>query len=274
MVIGIGLILIVSLMYLFGFFQKKIKVSEIILELSPSLKSDSNDLLNEVQTICHENNYLSFNNSKLLPKLKVGIYPQDDKSSILIILSLLDSSEDEESFEVYEKISLADESIDKKSFQNALNTAIKSLYDLKFNNNLMNDELEIVKKYNAHENTDKVQVLNAINALGIKQNKETEELFISMLKQTKDLSVGVSLVKALGNLKSQKSMEQIIEFTRAAPSFIKKVAIDAARKIGSKLSLEWLYVMSHGYSDADVREYAKKAYIEVEKRINPKSVAY
>lgn len=104
---------------------------------------------------------------------------------------------------------------------------------------------------------------------------------VRILGARKDLSAVPSLIRALASadrnlaqaalgaltlIGDPSAAEAVIAYAEGKPSLIRKQAIEAIRVMGSPLGRAWLFTLSTGHPDADVRVAAERALAEIEQR--------
>lgn len=108
------------------------------------------------------------------------------------------------------------------------------------------------------------ELIGAISAVSYAKDMNAVAPLISLLKTTEDVAVANAALLALGDLKAEEAMPAIIDFLEGKVSIIRRQGITAAKRIGSKLALEWLFVMAYGHEDPVVRKEALDAFTELE----------
>lgn len=252
-----------------------IEISQIMLDVASSLSELSNVenqqvIANNINDVILSNQFFKFlPNNKQANILNIAILPQDEENPLqkeLLLLGYLESKDNTQKY--YSSLKINQGSIEKKDFEEALSTLLIKIYNGFYSSDIANGNyLVVIKDYALASHANKSEVINAINLAGEHKNKEAQDYLITILKNTHDIAVGNACMVALGELKSVKSMEHIINFASRKPPIIRRQAIMAAKKIASKLALEWLLVMAYGYSDKTVREEALLAFLEVQKKI-------
>ncbi len=253
-----------------------IEISQVMLDISSSLSELSSAenqqvIASNINDVIVGNQFFKFlPNKKDANILNIAILPQDEENLMqkeLLLLGYLESK-DNNAQKHYSSLRINQESIEKKDFEDALSTLLIKIYNGFYSNDVANGNyLVTIKEYASAANANKSEVINAITLAGEHKNKEAQDYLITILKNTHDIAVGNACMMALGELESVKAMEHIINFASRKPPIIRRQAILAAKKIASKLALEWLLVMAYGYSDKTVSEEAFLAFLEVQKKI-------
>jgi HEAT repeat protein len=95
----------------------------------------------------------------------------------------------------------------------------------------------ICKRLTEIKDDDDIKFL--VDILGLIGDKSPEDLIIDILTKTQNENVTVACIESLGNIFSEKSVEQIITFYDKS-EFLKPVVLEAAGKIRTSLSLKFI----------------------------------
>lgn len=252
-----------------------IEISQIILDVSPDLselaQAGNQEIIAEnIRNVLEKNTVFKFlPDKKDVYSLFISIL-SDEQTSNLILLGYLEYKN--KSYKKhYANIDLSSKNIEKQSFEKALEALLSKIY-----NDFYADEpnninyLDIIKDYKNIVDGDKNELVNAASLAGEHKNKQAIPYLIEILHTTNDIALANACMISLGELQAKEAMEGIIEFSLKKPPIIKRQAIIAAKKIASKLALDWLFVMAYGYNDFSVNQEAYEAFLEVEKKLNEK----
>ena len=154
----------------------------------------------------------------------------------------------------------------------------KDLWAMLFNsslNNLINDwriELDgnaeliaIINQYLKDKSVAKSEVELAVYMLGIKKEVNAVTLLGKILLGPSNKLSLLALV-SLTQIADPNSIEYITQFAERKNVDIRKQAVLAARQIGGKKAAAWLFTLSTGHADPEIRQLAGEALLAVEKK--------
>lgn len=98
----------------------------------------------------------------------------------------------------------------------------------------------------------------AIRILGARKEPQAVPALMHVLDGD-DRSLSQAALGALTLIGDPSALEAVIEYADGKPSLVRKQAIEAASQMGGKLAKAWLFTMSTGHTDADVRAAAARA---------------
>lgn len=105
----------------------------------------------------------------------------------------------------------------------------------------------------------------AIRILGARKDASAVPALIRAL-DSDDRELGQAALGALTLIGDPRGAVAVIEYAEGKPSLVRKQAIEALRVMGSSLGKAWLFTLSTGHPDADVRVAAERALAELEQR--------
>lgn len=113
---------------------------------------------------------------------------------------------------------------------------------------------------------DDTQLLQALDILSQNRTKQNARLIASLLYRVEqeDSKIAYNALYALAQIKNTDSITPIIHYTINKSPRDYLVAVEAIRSIQNKKASSWLFTLSTGHPDPDVREAAKKALEEIE----------
>lgn len=125
------------------------------------------------------------------------------------------------------------------------------------------DLLVIIEQYLADKPVDKSEVEQAVYMLGVKKEKKAVGLLGKILLG-KNSKLAILALVALTQIADPDSIDYITQFAERKNADIRKQAILAARQIGGVKAAAWLFTLSTGYADVEIRQLAGEALIAVE----------
>lgn len=111
------------------------------------------------------------------------------------------------------------------------------------------------------------EVATAIRKVA-QEKDESAKPFLKRLLKGRNLRLSVQALQALATLGASDSIDAITDFAERKSPELRRHAIEAARRIGGQHAAAWLFTLSTGHSDEQVRESARLALIDVERRLN------
>lgn len=259
-------------------YRSQIVVKNVLLEVPSETAGFSKEIDREkfsalVKKIIEQSPHFYFDADSLDGEvLHLALVPPVEgpsPSTILLAASLSPGHED--GARVYK--SFADVKLDKGGITGGeiglgLSKALQNLYQLHAGSAV--DNATYIEKINASLRGDPVdgsELMNAVSVLGDTRDQKALQPLIKLLSTTTDLAIGNASLIALSEMGNDDAMQPIIDFVERKPPIIRRQAIIAAKRIGSKLAAEWLLVMAYGYDDAMVRKEALSALNDVENRL-------
>ena len=113
-----------------------------------------------------------------------------------------------------------------------------------------------------HEN----QLLQNIHLLGIKKEKKAVPVLIKILLGGNERAAIVSLA-ALTNIADPAALDAVTQYAERKNAEVRKQAILAVRQMGGLKSAAWLFTLSTGHDDPEVRVAASEALKYVEEKL-------
>lgn len=124
--------------------------------------------------------------------------------------------------------------------------------------------LKMLEQYISGDLLDGIALMDSIEFLGKNKKKISLGPMMRLLALTNNPTIAQALLNALGDIGEKETVPAIIEYAERKPPLIRLQAIDAARRLPSKLSAEWLLVLAYGHDDEMVQIEAKRALEDVE----------
>lgn len=109
------------------------------------------------------------------------------------------------------------------------------------------------------------QRYQAVRILGVRKDPNAVPLLMRALESS-DRNLAQAALGALTLIGDARAAEAVIAYAEGKPSLIRKQAIEAIRMMGSPLGRAWLFTLSTGHPDSDVRVAAERALAELEQR--------
>ncbi|HXW54093.1 MAG TPA: HEAT repeat domain-containing protein [Myxococcota bacterium] len=197
------------------------------------------------------------------------IAPSERASSLLVIAALVLSDHGEtKEYKSNASIKINEGIISGADVSTAINRVLENLYYV-YSGRAVNYE-EYVEAIEAAKNgrpSPQADLLNAIAVIGDAKELKAVKPLSELMTKTDDLAIGNACLIALTEIGREEAMPAIIDYVERKPSIFRRQAIIAARRIGSKLSAEWLLVMAYGHDDPVVRKEAFDALQVVEEKL-------
>jgi hypothetical protein len=189
-----------------------------------------------------------------------------EEGALLLLASVFDEKHQKE-LRAFAEIQIELGGINASAIDHALDRALANLYNL--HKGIKPDNKDYLAKIeqSLESKVSQPELINAISAVSYTLDPAAEQPLIKLLAKTSDLAVGNAAMLALADYKSQEALPVIIDFLERKPPIIRRQGIMAVQKIGSKLALEWLFVMAHGHDDPQVRAEALLALNQLEQEI-------
>jgi hypothetical protein len=105
----------------------------------------------------------------------------------------------------------------------------------------------------------------AIRVLGARKEERAVPALVTMLSG-KDRDLSQAALGALTLIADPAAVEAVILYSEGKPSLVRKQAIEAVRLMGTRTGKAWLFTLSTGHPDADVRGAADHALAQLEQR--------
>jgi HEAT repeat protein len=154
----------------------------------------------------------------------------------------------------------------RAAFAAGLNKNLETLADEVLDFNQREKSIQEIRAYASGKNVKENVVLAAIARVADRKDATAVKPLIMALKGP-NIRVSLKAVAALGALGDPSSVDAITEFAERKIPEIRRHAIEAARQIGGQNAAAWLFTLSTGHSDAQVRNAARLALTEVERRL-------
>jgi hypothetical protein len=109
------------------------------------------------------------------------------------------------------------------------------------------------------------QRYQAVRILGARKETSAVPSLIALLEGS-DKELSQAALGALTLIGDARAAAAVIAYAEGKPSLVRKQAIEAIRVMGSPLGRAWLFTLSTGHPDTDVRVAAERALAELEQR--------
>lgn len=123
--------------------------------------------------------------------------------------------------------------------------------------------LKAIQAYIKDQDVREGMVTSALEQISVEKDKSTIPYLVAALKLP-NIRVSMKVLQTLGALKDPSTVNAITEFAERKPPEIRRHAIEAAKEIGGDTAAAWLFTLSTGHPDANVRAASKEALKEVE----------
>lgn len=256
--------------------QDKITVKSVVLEVPSTIsgfsKQENRARLSElIKRDIQASSYFNVDpQNKDKGTLKLFFLPPTDKSenSSLLLVASLQGQEGEKEYRSFADIKIEQGESSAQAVTSALNKALENLYHLQKGSKPDNqDYVTRLEAWIKGEPISSAELVSAISAISYSKDSQGIKPLISILSTTNDIAVANAALLALGEIKAQEAMPAIIDFMERKPPIIRRQGIIVAKKIGSKLALEWLLVMAYGHEDKIVRKEALEAFNQLEQEL-------
>ncbi len=129
--------------------------------------------------------------------------------------------------------------------------------------------LEMINEDWAGEHVNESLLLQNIHLLGTKKEKKTVPLLVKILLGRNEKAALAALV-ALTNIADPDAVEGVTQYAERKNGDVRKQAIWAVRQMGGQKAAAWLFTLSTGHEDPEVRMAAGEAlkHIEAELKNN------
>jgi hypothetical protein len=105
----------------------------------------------------------------------------------------------------------------------------------------------------------------AIRVLGARKEPAALQALIATLRQD-DRELAQAALGALTLIADPTAAPAVMEYAESQPSLARKQAIEAVRVMGGEVGKAWLFTLSTGHPEADVRATAERALAQLEDR--------
>jgi HEAT repeats len=116
------------------------------------------------------------------------------------------------------------------------------------------------------ETVNENQLLQNIHLLGIKKEKKAVPILVKILLGRNEKAALASMV-ALTDIGDPDAVDGITKYAERKSGDVRKQAILAVRKMGGKKAAAWLFTLSTGHEDSEVRLAASEALKYVEEKL-------
>ena len=248
-------------------------IRSVVLESSKPMgvtkKLDEEQLLSLVKKAIAKNSHYRLDEHDAQAGIfKMTLVPVSERASSIMLFATLRYTADEvnEEYKSFADVKMIDGVIYGADLSAAVDRLLQDLYQR--HRGIFEEQDKYLSRIQASlkgETVEKGELLNAIAIVGDTEYEKALEPLMDLLLKTKDFAIGNACLVALTSLAKEESMQSVIDYAEGKPAFIRRQAIIAARRIGSKLAMEWLLVMAYGYDDPVVRKEAMDAFLAVEK---------
>lgn len=127
--------------------------------------------------------------------------------------------------------------------------------------------LEMMNEDWIGENVNESLLLQNIHILGIKKEKKAVPLLVKILLGRND-KAAFSAMAALTNIGDPAAVDGVTQYAERKSGDVRKQAILAVRQMGGAKAAAWLFTLSTGHEDPEVRVSASEALKHVEKDLS------
>lgn len=154
-----------------------------------------------------------------------------------------------------------------KAFRAVFDTALREMLDDLLvqvrDLQVKNGAIQAIRDYVDGKRISERAVLAAMDEVEQRRDLDAVRWLIAVLKQD-SIQVSLKAMSVLGSLGDRSAVHAITEFAERKIPEIRRHAIEALRKIGGRSAAAWLFTLSTGHSDVEVRNAAALALKEVE----------
>lgn len=154
----------------------------------------------------------------------------------------------------------------RESFKSGFEKELDDLFHQVKEENQKVGAAQTIRDYSVGKHVSESQAIAAIEKITASRDKGSLTSLGEALKQP-NIRVSLRIVEALSVIGDANSIEAMTEFSENKIPEVRRHTIEAVKKIGGRKAAAWLFTLSTGHNDSQVREAASNALKEVEGRL-------